>query len=158
MPQFSTIPSKPMLRETAAATDVARNPSMFNRTMKDCMHQSTRRKKTSLALHFSHCGCIAKMCITTWDRKSICISWQPSCSTPPPCLAPSDQHLFLSDYPCFLAHRSRKEILELNLLYFHSNINTNFTEVNEIILMSGEHQKRVIECILSLSFAFFVVV
>lgn len=161
MPRLSTTPSKPMLQETAAAIDVARNPCIFNRTMKDCIHQPTRRKKTSLALHFSHCGRIAKICISISISlremgKGSVFPGSQSCSTPRPCPAPSDQHLFLYDYPCFLAHCSRKEILELNLLYFHSYINTNFTEVNEIVLMSGEHQKRVIECILPLSFAFFV--
>lgn len=46
-------------------------------------------------------------------------------------------------------------MLELDLLYFHSYINTNFTEVNEITLTSGEYLRRIIECILSLSFDFF---
>lgn len=49
-------------------------------------------------------------------------------------------------------------MLKLNLLHFHSNINTNFTEVNEITLTSGEYQKGIIECILSLSFDFFAAV
>lgn len=46
-------------------------------------------------------------------------------------------------------------MLELDLLHFHSYINTNFTEVNEITLMSGEYLRKIIECILSLSFDFF---
>lgn len=66
----------------------------------------------------------------------------------PPCPTPSDQHLFLPDYlSVFLAHYSRKEMLELDLLHFHSYINTNFTEVNEITLVSGECLRRIIECI-----------
>lgn len=46
-------------------------------------------------------------------------------------------------------------MLELDLLHFHFYINTNFTEVNEITLTSGEYLRRIIECILSLSFEFF---
>lgn len=49
-------------------------------------------------------------------------------------------------------------MLEFDFLHFHSYINTNFTEVNEITLMSGEYLRRIIECILSLSFDFFMIV
>lgn len=49
-------------------------------------------------------------------------------------------------------------MLELDFLHFHSYINTNFSEVNEITLTSGEYLRQIIECILSLSLDFSVVV
>lgn len=49
-------------------------------------------------------------------------------------------------------------MLELDFVHFHSYINTNFSEVNEITLTSGEYLRQIIECILSLSLDFSVVV
>lgn len=118
-----------------------------------------KQTKRSQAFHFSLCACIAELSMTMWDWKSVFISWQQLLE-----LSYSLSNSFWSALVsiwlplCFLAHYSRKETLELDLLHFHFYINTNFTEVNEITLTSGDYLRRIIECILSLSFDFFVVV
>jgi len=125
------------------------------RTTKDCTHWQTKTK--SLAFHFSLRARIAELFMTMWDWKSLFISWQqlPERSSS---LSNSFWSALVSIWLplCFLARYARKEMLELDLLHFHSYINTNFTEVNEITLTSGGYLRRITECILSLSFDFFV--
>lgn len=128
----------------------------YSKEQQKFAHTVKLRPKKSLAFHFGLSACIAELSMTMWDWKSIFIFWQQLLEVLSS-LSNSFWSALVSIWLplCFLAHYSRKEMLELDLLHFHSNINTNFTEVNEITLMSGEYLRKIIECILSLSFDFF---